>query len=74
MVTEQLTIEQRMMRITKPVLNIGLHISPNFNGRVMVYFENGHAICDRPLLDEEHVNTLDGFLELARMAGYKVEE
>ncbi|WP_455424828.1 hypothetical protein [Dryocola sp. LX212] len=74
MVTEQRTINYMGVNIPAPVLPVELHVMPDFTGRVVVHIEKGRAICDRPLLKSEHVNTLDGFLELARMAGYKVEE
>jgi hypothetical protein len=74
MVTEQRTISYMGVNIPAPVLPIELHVLPDFTGRVVVHFEKGRAICDRRLHESEHVATLDEFLELARMAGYKVEE
>lgn len=35
------------MQIQPPVLNIDLHVLPNFTGRVVLYIENGCVICDR---------------------------
>lgn len=74
MPTEQITINHRGVNIPAPVLNIELHVLPDFTGRVVIHFEKGRAICHRRLLDREHVASLDSFLELARDAGYKVSE
>ncbi|EGL9254833.1 hypothetical protein IMA94_004773 [Salmonella enterica] len=62
------------MQIPPPVLNINLHVLPNFTGRVVLYIENGRVICDRQLLDDEHVCSLDSFIEIAREAGIRFEE
>lgn len=62
------------MQIPPPVLNIDLHVLPNFTGRVVLYIENGRVICDRQLLDDEHVCSLDSFIEIAREAGIRFEE
>lgn len=74
MATEQPTISYKGVNIPAPVLPVELHVLPDFIGRVVVHIEKGRAICDRPLQKNEHIATLDGFLELARMSGYKVEE
>ncbi|NWC65425.1 hypothetical protein [Cedecea sp. P7760] len=74
MPTEQRTINHRGANTQVPVLNIELHVAPDFSGRVVIHFEKGRAICHRRLLDREHVASLDSFLELARMAGYRVSE
>lgn len=74
MVTEHRTTSHRGVNIQAPVLNIDLHVLPDFTGRVVIHFENGRAICNRRLLDKEHIASLDGFLELARIAGYSVKE
>ncbi|EJZ9348523.1 hypothetical protein QFA92_000887 [Salmonella enterica] len=60
--------------IPLPALNIELFISPDFTGRVVLYIENGRVICDRQLLDDEHVCSLDSFIEIAREAGIRFEE
>lgn len=45
-----------------------------FSGRVVLYIENGRVICDRQLLDDEHVCSLDSFIEIASEAGIRFEE
>ncbi|EAA9934100.1 hypothetical protein AC322_25230, partial [Salmonella enterica subsp. salamae] len=62
----QQNIAHRDVSIPLPVLNIDLHVLPNFTGRVVLYIENGRVICDRQLLDDEHVCSLDTFIEMAR--------
>lgn len=74
MTTEQPTTNCKGVNIPIPVLPIELHVMPDFTGRVVIHIEKGRAICDRPLLKNEHIATLDGFLKLVRMSGYKVEE
>ena len=74
MPTEQRIISHRGVSIPAPVLNIELHVLPDFTGRVVIHFKNGRAICHRRLLEREHIASLDSFLELARMAGYSVSE
>lgn len=56
-----------------PLLNINLHVAPDFTGRVVVYFENGKVDCDRRLLDDEHIASLETFIEIARKAGIRIE-
>lgn len=70
----QQNIAHRDVSIPLPVLNIDLHVLPNFTGRVVLYIENGCVICDRQLLDDEHVCSLDSFIEIAREAGIRFEE
>lgn len=55
-----------------PTITTTLQVTPNFNGRVLVYVKDGRAISDRRLLDDELVAGLDTFLELATRAGYQV--
>ena len=54
-----------------PVRTVDLHVSPDFSGRVLVYLKNG-LVTDRPLFDDEHIATLNGFIELARQSGWTV--
>ncbi|EDQ0630457.1 hypothetical protein VYF99_001260 [Salmonella enterica] len=61
-------------QIPTPVLNVDLHVLPDFTGRVVLYIENGRVICDRQLLDDEHVCSLDSFIEIARETGIRFEE
>ncbi|PLE64290.1 hypothetical protein B6I76_21200 [Klebsiella pneumoniae] len=58
----------------RPVLNVDLHVLPDFTGRVVVHIENGRVICDRQLFDDEHICTLATFIEMARDAGMRIEE
>ncbi|EPY0179479.1 hypothetical protein ACW3ST_004929 [Salmonella enterica subsp. salamae serovar 42:b:e,n,x,z15] len=70
----QQNIAHRDVSIPLPVLNIDLHVLPNFTGRVVLYIENGRVICDRQLLDDEHVCSLDTFIEMAREMELRLEE
>ncbi|EQA6835944.1 CHC2 zinc finger domain-containing protein [Salmonella enterica subsp. diarizonae serovar 65:(k):z] len=54
------------------VLNVNLHIAPNFTGRVVVQLKEGRHVCDYPLVNGEHIATLPSFLEMARLAGWSV--
>ncbi|MFU8368928.1 hypothetical protein [Raoultella ornithinolytica] len=53
------------------VLAVDLHVSSDFSGRVLVYVRNG-LVTDRRLADDEHILTLTGFIEMARLAGWNV--
>ncbi|ECK6134559.1 DNA primase, partial [Salmonella enterica] len=55
------------------VLNVNLHVAPNFTGRVVVQLKEGRHVCDYPLVNGEHVATLPSFLEMARRAGWSVK-
>jgi len=50
----------------RQVLNIDLHVLPDFTGRVVLYIENGQVKCDRRLSPDEHICALDTFIEMAR--------
>lgn len=58
----------------RPVLNIDLHVLPDFTGRVVLYIENGQVTCDRRLLPEEHICSLDTFIEMARDMNLRIQE
>ena len=60
------------MQIPPPVLNVDLHVLPDFTGRVVLYIEKGRVTCDRRLLDDEHICALDTFIEMAREAGLRI--
>lgn len=62
------------MQIPRPVLNVDLHVLPDFTGRVVLYIEKGRVTCDRRLLDDEHICALDTFIEMAREVGLRLEE
>ncbi|HHT1057371.1 TPA: hypothetical protein ACTYAL_002022 [Citrobacter freundii] len=62
------------MQIPTPVLNVDLHVLPNFTGRVVLYIEKGRVTCDRRLLDDEHICALDTFIEMAREMELRFEE
>ncbi|HGN8815365.1 hypothetical protein [Citrobacter sp. Cpo030] len=62
------------MQIPPPVLNVDLHVLPDFTGRVVLYIEKGRVTCDRRLLDDEHICSLDTFIEMAREVGLRIEE
>ncbi|MEG0869239.1 MAG: hypothetical protein RSG77_19665 [Hafnia sp.] len=64
-------VNQQMMtyqgiQIPRPVLNVDLHVLPDFTGRVVLYIEKCRVTCDRRLLDDEHICALDTFIEMAR--------
>lgn len=62
------------MQIPRPILNVDLHVLPDFTGRVVLYIEKGRVICDRRLLDDEHICALDTFIEMAREMELRLEE
>jgi hypothetical protein len=43
-----------------------------FSGRVLVTFENGEIIREQAVRSDEHLATLEGFIETARLAGFIV--
>lgn len=45
----QQTMLYQGVLIPRPVLNVDLHVLPDFTGRVVVHIENGMVICDRQL-------------------------
>jgi hypothetical protein len=62
------------MQIPPPVLNVDLHVLPDFTGRVVLYIEKGRVTCDRRLLDDEHICALDTFIEMARDMELRLQE
>ncbi|ECS7436810.1 hypothetical protein ACC901_001496 [Salmonella enterica] len=70
----QQTMLYQGVLIPRPVLNVDLHVLPDFTGRVVLHIENGRVICDRRLLDDEHICSVQSFIELAREAGLRIEE
>ncbi|HCE8967050.1 hypothetical protein JEK36_25145 [Klebsiella pneumoniae] len=70
----QQTMPYQGVLIPRPVLNVDLHVLPDFTGRVVVHIENGRVICDRRLFDDEHICSLATFIEMARDAGLRIEE
>lgn len=71
--TSQQTI-MHGMQIPSPLLNVDLHVLPDFTGRVVLYIEKGRVTCDRRLLDDEHICALDTFIEMAREMKLRLEE
>ena len=43
-----------------------------FSGRVLVTFENGEIIREQVARPDEHLATLEGFIETARLAGFTI--
>ncbi|MGY6355643.1 hypothetical protein [Citrobacter amalonaticus] len=72
--TSQQTIMHGIQIPPPPVLNVDLHVLPDFTGRVVLYIENGRVTCDRRLLDDEHICALDTFIEMAREMELRLEE
>ncbi|ENZ9959870.1 hypothetical protein ACFLJF_005547 [Salmonella enterica] len=70
----QQNIVRRDVSIPLPALNIELFISPDFTGRVVLYIENGRVTRERRLLDDEHICSLDTFIEMAREMELRIEE
>ncbi|MGQ9453132.1 hypothetical protein ACP4QI_016855 [Leclercia sp. TB492] len=64
----------RGVQIPSPVLNIDLHVLPDFTGRVVLYIENGQVKCDRRLFPDEHICSLDTFIEMARDMELRIQE
>lgn len=64
--------KQMLMKGLTAVLNVNLHVSPNFTGRVVVQLKEGRHVCDYPLVNGEHIATLPSFLEMAQRAGWSV--
>lgn len=64
--------KQMLMKGLAAVLNVNLHVAPNFTGRVVVHLKDGRHVRDCPLLNDEHIATLPSFLEMARNAGWSV--
>ena len=62
------------MQIHPQVLNVDLHVLPDFTGRVVLYIEKGRVTCDRRLLDDEHICALDTFIEMASEMELRLEE
>ena len=59
---------------SRPVLNLDLHVLPDFTGRVVLYIENGDVKCDRRLFPDEHICTLETFIEMAREMELRIQE
>ncbi len=57
---------------TIPTITAPLHLCPDFTGRVLLHVENGTVLSERCLAANEHVATLPAFVELARLAGWRV--
>ncbi|WP_279511380.1 hypothetical protein [Klebsiella pneumoniae] len=70
----QQTMLYQGVLIPRPVLNVDLHVLPDFTGLVVLHIENGRVICERQLFDDEHICTLATFIEMARDAGLRIEE
>ncbi|EAW8184372.1 DNA primase [Salmonella enterica] len=61
-----------LMKGAGTVLNVNLHVAPDFTGRVVVQLKEGRHVCDYPLVNGEHIATLPSFLEMAHRAGWSV--
>lgn len=70
----QQNIVHRDVSIPLPALNIELFISPDFTGRVVLYIENGRVTGDRRLLEDEHICSMDTFIEMAHEMELRLEE
>jgi len=72
--SDQQTIPNKDMQILYPALNVDLHVLPDFTGRVVIHVQNGRVICDRRLLDDEHICSLETFIQMAREMELRIEE
>jgi hypothetical protein len=73
MATKQPSNILNNLTIPLPLLNVDLHVLPDFTGRVVLYIEKGIVKCDRRLRDEEHICALGSFIEMAREAGWPLQ-
>lgn len=64
----------RGVEIPRPILNIDLHVLPEFTGRVVLYIENGKVKADRRLSEDEHICALDTFIKMARDMELRLQE
>lgn len=55
-----------------PMLNVDLHVSPDFSGRIMLYVENGLVKSNIPLMPDEIIGTPTLFKQMLERAGYHV--
>lgn len=55
-----------------PVLNIGLHVNPEFSGRILLYVENGVVKADTPLQADEIIGSAALFEQILERAGYRL--
>ncbi|CAI0832219.1 MULTISPECIES: hypothetical protein [Serratia] len=60
-------------QIPQCVCDVSLHVSPEFSGRVLLHMEQGRLISDLRIHESYHLLNLEGFIELARRAGWRVE-
>ncbi|MFG0517322.1 hypothetical protein [Kluyvera intermedia] len=66
--------QQSVNQCGRPILNIDLHVLPDFTGRVVLYIENGQVKCDRRLSPDEHICALNTFIEMARDMELRIQE
>ncbi len=66
--------QQNVSQSGRPILNVDLHVLPDFTGRVVLYIENGQVKCDRRLSPDEHICSLDTFIEMARDMELYIQE
>lgn len=71
---EQQMMLYRGVEIPRPILNIDLHVLPEFTGRVVLYIEHGKVKADRRLSDDEHICAIDTFIERARDMELRLQE
>ena len=74
MQVNQQMMTYQVIRSPRPVLNVDLHVPPDFTGRVALYIEKSRVTCDRRLFDDEHICALDTFIEMAREAGLRIQD
>ena len=55
-----------------PMLNVDLHFSPNFSGRILLYVEKGLVKSEMPLMSDEIIGTPTLFNQMLERAGYQV--
>ncbi|AUU87765.1 hypothetical protein C2U55_01045 [Enterobacteriaceae bacterium ENNIH3] len=55
-----------------PRLNVDLHVSPDFTGRIMLYVVDGIVKSEMRLMPDEIIGTPSLFNQLLERAGYRV--
>lgn len=55
-----------------PILNVALHVTPDFSGRILLYVENGVVKNDMPLMADEIIGSHVLFSQLLERAGYRL--
>lgn len=55
-----------------PMLNVALHASPDFSGRILVHLKNGCVVAEQRLNERDIIGTPELFTELLERVGYRM--